>query len=253
MSTSAADPGGFVVITEISPKTNQGDPSQTGQAAKTASNKHLQKFFKGEPLVLGVVQILNGIFQIGFGIVGDSSSGAFRSWTLPLFITGVPYWSGILYIISGSLSVAAANNPKISLVRGCLIMNILSAVASGIAVIVYIIYIAVWDHRGGYGYTMCNYYYREQTPEEMEQCMKLHQVHLIFWASLILLLIITILELCVSISVAAFGCKTVCRMSYSEVTVVIYQNTAPSPAHQPNPDVSASLTSQPALSEILSP
>lgn len=252
MSTAAANPGGFVVITEISPKTNQGDPSQTGQPAIPTNNKRLQKFYKGEPKVLGVSQILNGIIQIGFGIVSDFGTGGFRYSVIPLFVTGVPYWSGLLFIVSGSLSVATANNPRISLLRGSLVMNIISSVASGIAAILYIVYICAWDN-GSYRYNSCNYYIQHESAAELEICKMQAQNQMVFWAMLFLLLIMSVLELCVSISVAAFGCKTVCRTAYSEVSVVIYQTTAPNPGHQPHPDVSAALTCQPHISEILPP
>ncbi|XP_078508731.1 membrane-spanning 4-domains subfamily A member 4D-like [Lissotriton helveticus] len=252
MSTAAANQGGFVVITEISPKTNQGDHSQTGQPAIPTSTKRLEKFYKGEPMVLGVSQILNGIIQIVFGIVCDFGTGGYRYSYFPLFVTGVPYWSGLLFIVSGSLSVATANNPKISLLRGSLVMNIISSVASGIATIIYIVYICAWDS-GSYRYSSCSFYQEQERSEELETCKMRAQNHAVFWAMLFILLIMSVLELCVSISVSAFGCKTICRTAYSEVSVVIYQTTAPNPGHQPHPDVSAALTSQPHISEILPP
>ncbi|XP_048684458.1 membrane-spanning 4-domains subfamily A member 15 isoform X3 [Caretta caretta] len=157
-------------------------------AAISAKPQPLEKFYKGEPLALGVVshwpkdargwnsrrrlppalrinwitQILVGAVQVAVGMVMAMVNSYL--WILALTVH-VPLWSGLLYIISGSISVAAAKNPKIPLK--------------------------------------------------------------VTMACIMVLFLFTFLEFCVSISTAAFGCKTVCRDSYSQVSVVIYQNMVP--------------------------
>ncbi|XP_029430237.1 membrane-spanning 4-domains subfamily A member 15-like isoform X2 [Rhinatrema bivittatum] len=171
MSSTAGDHSGIVVITQVLPQPKLLAHEQADERAKTATAipRPLEKFFRGEPKALGVTQILTGIIQILFGIILTAGVNE-RGFILPAIIfTGVPFWCGIMYIVSGSLSVAASRNPAIRL-----------------------------------------------TTE--------------YIGSMYMLLVFTILEFCVSISTSAFACKAVCRTAYSEVNVVIYQNTAPSPA-----------------------
>ncbi|XP_063167909.1 membrane-spanning 4-domains subfamily A member 15-like [Candoia aspera] len=91
----------------------------------------LKKFYRGEPLALGITQIFTGITGIVFGLLIH----LIDDFWLPYNIIRIAYWSGILYIISGSLAVAAARNPKMSLVQGMLAMNVISAVTAGIGII----------------------------------------------------------------------------------------------------------------------
>ncbi|XP_061452983.1 membrane-spanning 4-domains subfamily A member 15-like isoform X2 [Rhineura floridana] len=93
--------------------------------------KAVKKFYRGQPLALGITQILIGMMQIAFGIP-ISIAAVYR---IDYFAVMVPYWTGILYIISGSLSVAAARNPKMPIVKGMLGMNVVSTVAAGIGII----------------------------------------------------------------------------------------------------------------------
>ncbi|XP_066495013.1 membrane-spanning 4-domains subfamily A member 15-like [Tiliqua scincoides] len=89
----------------------------------------VKKFYKGEPLALGVTQILLGVLTIMFGVV--LNVGYYYGYHFPYVILMTPHWTGALYIISGSLSVAAARNPKPPLVKGMLGMNVVSTVAAG--------------------------------------------------------------------------------------------------------------------------
>ncbi|KAL7981184.1 hypothetical protein Chor_005418 [Crotalus horridus] len=121
----------------------------------------LKKFYQGEPLALGITQIFIGIIGMIFGILLDIMNDYFIIYS----VIKIAYWSGILYIISGSLAVAAARNPKIPL-------NIIKGI-------------------------------------------------------LAVLIMFTILEFCITISVASFGCKMLCQNTFTETVVVIYQNVIP--------------------------
>ncbi|XP_029430235.1 membrane-spanning 4-domains subfamily A member 4A-like isoform X1 [Rhinatrema bivittatum] len=223
MSSTAGDHSGIVVITQVLPQPKLLAHEQADERAKTATAipRPLEKFFRGEPKALGVTQILTGIIQILFGIILTAGVNE-RGFILPAIIfTGVPFWCGIMYIVSGSLSVAASRNPAIRLIRASLGMNIVSAVASGIAIIIYPC-TTVLEYRS---------YYQCSLFSDSEACNKMYNVHTTeYIGSMYMLLVFTILEFCVSISTSAFACKAVCRTAYSEVNVVIYQNTAPSPA-----------------------
>ncbi|CAM5124537.1 unnamed protein product [Natator depressus] len=179
----------------------------TASAAISAKPQPREKFYKGEPLALGITQILVGAMQVAVGMVMAMVNSYL--WILALTVH-VPLWSGLLYIISGSVSVAAAKNPKIPLVKGSLGINIISSVLAGCAMILYLISLMESRYQ-----SRCDWY--------PENCFP----YKVTMACIMVLFLFTFLEFCVSISTAAFGCKTVCRDSYSQVSVVIYQNMVP--------------------------
>lgn len=185
---------------------------QHPSSASSAPPRPLRKFFQGEPLALGITQILTGIVQVAFGTILILADNHY----LFAIQVGTPLWTGMLYIISGSLCVEASKNPKISLMKGMLAMNILSAIMAGVGIILSSLSLVF------HAYRSCSWteHYTSRAPA----C----QVPLdtVFGVAMILL-IFTILEFCVSISSATFGCKTLCRDSYSDTSVVIYQNMGP--------------------------
>ncbi|KAF7245421.1 Membrane-spanning 4-domains subfamily A member 15 [Varanus komodoensis] len=76
----------------------------------------LEKFLQAETKTLGAIQILIGLMHIGFGAV--SLAATRNSDFIPLAaIGGYPFWGGVFFIVSGSLSVAAEKNPVFGLVR----------------------------------------------------------------------------------------------------------------------------------------
>ncbi|XP_062995722.1 membrane-spanning 4-domains subfamily A member 15-like [Elgaria multicarinata webbii] len=173
----------------VSSLSNQVNPSTL---------KPMKNFYLGEPLALGITQILIGIMGIVFGIMMDiaipyaSHSDYFRQKT--------PYWTGILYIISGSVSVKASKTPKMPWVKGMLVMNVVSTVAAAAGIVIASI-------------SFIFYYLRPRGP--------------IRNGIQTVLFIFTIVEFCITISTAAFGCRTVCRDTYAETIVVVYQNMTP--------------------------
>ncbi|XP_067399059.1 membrane-spanning 4-domains subfamily A member 8-like [Emydura macquarii macquarii] len=204
-----AEPSGVVLLTQIVP--------QPHAAAASAPLRPLRKLYQGEPLALGITQILTGVVQVAFGIILILVD---NTWIAVTHL-GTPIWTGMLYIISGSLCVAAAKNPKISLVKGALAMNTLSAVAAGVSIIV--TSLSLIYH---YPYQRCYGRFCESSSEKTVDVMR---------GVVMILLVFTLLEFCVSIASAAFGCKTVCRDSYSDMSVVVYQNMGlpAAPANEP--------------------
>ncbi|KAK9394600.1 MS4A4A: Membrane-spanning 4-domains subfamily A member 4A [Crotalus adamanteus] len=160
----------------------------------------LKKFYQGEPLALGITQIFIGMI---FGILLDIMNDYFIIYS----VIKIAYWSGILYIISGSLAVAAARNLKIPLVQGALAMNVISAVSAGIGIIFLSFNITI-----SFSYHFM-FLCREFEHNYEEKCYE--SLHII-QGILAVLLIFTILEFCITISVASFGCKMLCRNALTE-------------------------------------
>ncbi|XP_060133159.1 membrane-spanning 4-domains subfamily A member 8-like isoform X2 [Zootoca vivipara] len=149
----------------------------------------MEKLVKVETKTLGAVQILIGLMHIGFGSV----SAVLCPWISTLATTlGYPFWGGLFFIISGSLSVSAEKHATPCLVRGSLGMNITSAAMASVGIILYLVglYVTPFDYSSSdYGY---------------------------YWtkaASIVLvavLLLFSILEFCIAVSSVYFGYQLTC-------------------------------------------
>ncbi|XP_026574549.1 membrane-spanning 4-domains subfamily A member 15-like [Pseudonaja textilis] len=182
----------------------------------------LKKFYRGEPLALGITQIFIGIIQIIFGMLIN----IINQHDIIYLIVWMPYWSGILYIISGSLAVAAAWNPRMPLVQSMVAMNVLSTVAAGLGLA------SLFATFGmPYLFNLSTHCYNFEK-EIQKKCNANQDIGM---GILIILTLFTALEFCITISVASFGCKMLCRDTFSEKVVVIYQNVSPASAEQDPP------------------
>ncbi|KAI4875859.1 hypothetical protein NFI96_034112 [Prochilodus magdalenae] len=183
---------GYTIVTHvISPQTS----TQPGQVISTGGP--LQKFLKGEPKALGTVQIMIGLLTFMFGIVISIHSD-------PIITTysGIAFWGSLMYIVTGSLAVGASNNLHHCVVKGTLVMNVLSTITAATAIILLSIDCVIRP---------CNYYY-----DGMVRCERPQSIGIIA-----VLLVFSILQFVVSISVSAFACKATCRPEPSvNITVV---------------------------------
>ncbi|XP_038654772.1 membrane-spanning 4-domains subfamily A member 15-like [Scyliorhinus canicula] len=181
------------------------DPAATpgGNTPITPQTAYAQKFLEGEPKALGVTAVLIGIVQILFGI----PLALFTNF-LPIILAS-PFLIGTMFVVSGALSIAAEQNPHIKLLRACLATNIISALLAISGVIVYLIDI-----------------------QEVQICI-VHswncqgppQFYALMYYTFIVLLLFTLLELTISIAIAAFVCKsTRCCHPYSSMPVLLLDN-----------------------------
>ncbi|XP_073453241.1 membrane-spanning 4-domains subfamily A member 4D-like isoform X4 [Aquarana catesbeiana] len=88
-----------------------------------------QTFLKGKPFALGVVLICAGTFNVIMGI-----GMIFSVYGLSL-ISGNPFWAAVAYIITGIMTLSAYSKISICRVRGSLAMNVVSALMSGVGIV----------------------------------------------------------------------------------------------------------------------
>ncbi|XP_069596803.1 membrane-spanning 4-domains subfamily A member 4A-like isoform X1 [Ranitomeya imitator] len=220
MSTVVPDAGGVVVISQMRPQHNQGNGLEEGENcdAPASMPKPIVRFYSGEPEVLGTTQIFTGIVLISFDIMMMIVGSVFGA----LFYTGVPIWAGILFIISGSLSVAASVKPTVGKVTSSLVMHIITSLAAaGGIVISSIEFILVSQRNSSVLYWTYCAYYKSDT-----ECLGAFYGLDVYYGFLSLNMTLFMLMFCISISTSVFACKTVCRSSFQEISVVIYQTTS---------------------------
>ncbi|XP_069484964.1 membrane-spanning 4-domains subfamily A member 4A-like [Ambystoma mexicanum] len=213
----SSDVTGPSCATEVLPESelqlNLPIKDKGGSASPAPLPRSLQKFYQGEPMALGITQVLTGLLEIGFGILLQQLDlkASFGSPALPM---NLPIWSGTMYTISGSLSVVAAAHPVMTLVKGGLVMNICSALISGVAGIVYLVTIVF--HALAYILVRC-------TPRRPKCDTSKHYIYALSLGIFLLFLFLNMLQFCVSISISAFGCKTLRQKDIAEEPAVLYQ------------------------------
>ncbi|CAH2321760.1 membrane-spanning 4-domains subfamily A member 4A-like isoform X1 [Pelobates cultripes] len=162
---------------------------------------------KGQPKALGATQLVLAFLQIALGTV--------LFFTMPDNIpissyVGINFWGAVFYIVSGSLSVAVENKPSRSLIQGFLAMNIISSLVSFISVCFFIADACIYYYCDGYYYECYNTY-----------TLSSNKI-----AVLSFLIIASLLEFCVCVSLSAFGCKSLRHTSNAPTQVFVVQNDA---------------------------
>ncbi|XP_027624770.1 membrane-spanning 4-domains subfamily A member 12-like [Tupaia chinensis] len=107
--------------------------------------------FKEDGKILGAIQIIIGCMHLGFGIILGLMNVIYlgvAGFGSTAFVGGYPFWGGISFIISGSLSISASKEFSPCLIKGSLGMNIVSAIFTAVGLILLLLDMSL---NGSYG------------------------------------------------------------------------------------------------------
>uniref|UniRef100_G7PQ10 Uncharacterized protein n=2 Tax=Macaca fascicularis TaxID=9541 RepID=G7PQ10_MACFA len=167
-----------------------------------------QDYQKGKLQVLGAIQILNAAMILALGVFLGSLQYLFhlqRHLFFFTFYTGYPFWGAAFFCSSGTLSVVAGRKPTRTWIRKSFEMNITSATIAVVGIAFLSVNLAVNIQllnicQSSTSPDLCNY--MGSTSNGMVS----------------LLLILTSLELCVTISTFAMLCKANCCNSRVDIS-----------------------------------
>ncbi|XP_049993508.1 membrane-spanning 4-domains subfamily A member 4D-like [Alexandromys fortis] len=178
-------------------------PSERPVVKSQLWKENAEKFLKGEPKDLGVVQVLIALINLILGIIMMNEDQYPRP-VLSAFVYA-PIWGSIMFIISGSLSIAAGMRTTEVLVTTSLSFNTISSVVAAATSII-----------GFFSVLMSLRFTRLRIAAGID----------------FLMFILNVLEFCIAVSTSAFGCKATC-CNTSEVVVILPPNPAVSAAAIP--------------------
>ncbi|XP_077175099.1 membrane-spanning 4-domains subfamily A member 15-like [Paroedura picta] len=157
-----------------------------------------EKLQKAESKTLGAIQIIIGLVHIGFGSVSVADHR--QQYVGLATLAGYPFWGGLFFIASGSLSVSAEKYQTILLVKRSVGMNITSA---GMALIGMALYISGFIAKSSY-----YYYYSYDSASQWSVGLE------------VLLFMFSSLEFCITVWTAHFWCQTTTFNSDMDMMVV---------------------------------
>ncbi|XP_044272880.1 membrane-spanning 4-domains subfamily A member 8-like, partial [Varanus komodoensis] len=149
------------------------------------------------------IQIVIALVHIGFASVSIVLFN--HRYVLLTTISGYPFWGSIFFIISGSLSVSAEKHLTPGLVRCSVAMNIVSTIMSFTGIILYVVELAI-SSLINYPSDLHGYDLKESLNTGLS----------------VLLFLFSLLEFCITVSTAHFGCQAACCNSDGEVVFVPY-------------------------------
>ncbi|XP_016375527.1 membrane-spanning 4-domains subfamily A member 12-like [Sinocyclocheilus rhinocerous] len=118
----------LTVSTDLSVNTS---PTQVEEKLQDKQKALRDSIEKGEPQIFGVAQIVIGLLIISYSI-------PLLSTEITMILNfGVPWWSGLTFVISGSAGIAVEKYATLKAVSVCLAVSAVTIIISVIALIMY--------------------------------------------------------------------------------------------------------------------
>ncbi|XP_060777835.1 membrane-spanning 4-domains subfamily A member 4A [Neoarius graeffei] len=196
-SSVTTDAHGVRVVTQIIPMVTPEPaqiPSDNKDKTKVPDVPYMTRMFlKGEPVALGIVQILIGIIMMPLGAV---------TWFTQTLYGEIPLSLGLSFIFSGAVTLGAHKGTHLPLIKSTIAMNIISALlaVSGICYFCFALTIQLklnecikQDDDYWYNYYDCiskGYWLKDSV-----------------LGIKVMLLVLSVLEVCVCTTTIVFSCK----------------------------------------------
>ncbi|XP_042612262.1 membrane-spanning 4-domains subfamily A member 4A-like [Cyprinus carpio] len=186
-----------------------------GQQARVAyHNTALKGFLKAQPKALGAVQIMTGVTVFLFGIIRTTDVYNFPAVAL---FSGITYWGSLVNISAGSLTVAAQNKLHSCVVKASLVMNVLSSITAGLAILLIGMELGLGSETSKY--RSCFYGY-VRTEDQMCSFFERYDLGILG-----ILLVFSILQFIISIFISAFACKATSNTDTAILNVALIGDT----------------------------
>ncbi|XP_045082540.1 membrane-spanning 4-domains subfamily A member 4A-like [Coregonus clupeaformis] len=166
---------------------------------------------------LGIIQIMVGVLNIGLGVILIDYSSLLR-WN------GTPFWLGGVFIAVGIMCILAEKFPSPCLVGINVLMNLSGAALAIAGIVLYAVDLAndhFWWTCNEDNYNWRDDYYGgrvtkppndQQRDRLLEKCKDAKQIAQMLMNALdIVLIVLAVLQLCVTISSAVLGLKALCK------------------------------------------
>ncbi|KAJ7992108.1 hypothetical protein DPEC_G00275130 [Dallia pectoralis] len=231
MSTTS---NGAVVITRIHPTGTGSGVTSHNSPGRTASSM-LGRFRAWQPKALGAVEIMVGLVILLLGIVLASSPHPDNIGVE----SGIFVWGSIIYVIAGSLTVAADSHLNKCLVKGSLGVNIVAIITALTGITLFSI-----DAAGILLVISCNlnnpddqYHNPTTSPSDPQNDMSTSKLQTNSncqekWSKPNgisgVLAVLSLLEFILSICISSIACQAVCQ-SHPTSEVIVIGNQIPVP------------------------
>ncbi|XP_053883727.1 uncharacterized protein LOC128836988 isoform X2 [Malaclemys terrapin pileata] len=112
-------------------------------SAMSEAGPLMQRFLQGQPRVLGALLLLVGLLQVAFGVLLAISPCVYRDEL------HVHFYSAVLLLLAGIITLAADTTHSLALVKACLVIYIICTVVVGVINLFYLVDL-VYDPRNRY-------------------------------------------------------------------------------------------------------
>uniref|UniRef100_A0A3Q3WVP0 Uncharacterized protein n=1 Tax=Mola mola TaxID=94237 RepID=A0A3Q3WVP0_MOLML len=174
-------------------------------------SQHLKRVQKTNQSVLGALHIMVGLLNIGLGVILCLSRGG-SGWQMDF--TMFPFWLGGLFIWFGVMSILSEKCPSPFLVILNVMANLTGVAFAIAAIVLYSINLGgIWfgwicdDYESGYIYPEGSTPFAKNWMEKCWEVKAMILVSMLTRSINAVLIVLSVLELCVSVSSAVLGIK----------------------------------------------